>query len=63
MAEGVETPAQWQELQALGCNSYQGFLFSRPLPAEEFGRLWRHNVSNGHDGLEMAHEHGAASPE
>lgn len=63
MAEGVETPAQWQELQALGCNSYQGFLFSRPLPAEEFGRLWRHTVSNGHDGLEMAHEHGAASPE
>lgn len=38
LAEGVETQAQWQCLQELGCDSYQGYLFSRPLPATEFAR-------------------------
>jgi EAL domain-containing protein (putative c-di-GMP-specific phosphodiesterase class I) len=33
-AEGVETAAQHDALQALGCDSMQGFLFARPMPAE-----------------------------
>ncbi|QDF98771.1 two-component system response regulator [Azoarcus sp. DD4] len=35
-AEGVETPAQLGLLQGLACGSYQGYLCSPPLPAEEF---------------------------
>jgi len=35
IAEGVETEAQRISLQALGCDRYQGFLFSRPVPAAE----------------------------
>jgi EAL domain-containing protein (putative c-di-GMP-specific phosphodiesterase class I) len=33
VAEGVETPAQLEQLDSLGCNFAQGFLFSRPVTA------------------------------
>ena len=36
IAEGVETAAQRDMLAAQGCHSYQGYLFSRPLPVAEF---------------------------
>jgi len=32
-AEGVETAEQLTQLQALGCNSVQGFMFAPPLTA------------------------------
>lgn len=35
LAEGVETQAQLEAIEALGCDDVQGFLFSRPLPAEQ----------------------------
>ncbi|WP_018989227.1 EAL domain-containing protein [Aromatoleum toluclasticum] len=38
-AEGVETAAQLAFLAGQGCDSYQGYLFSRPVPAEEFEKL------------------------
>jgi EAL domain-containing protein (putative c-di-GMP-specific phosphodiesterase class I) len=34
IAEGVETPAQLRRLIDLGCDSVQGFLYSRPVRAE-----------------------------
>ena len=39
IAEGVETRGQLQALSAQGCTLMQGFLFSRPLPADAFARL------------------------
>ncbi|MBV8501806.1 MAG: EAL domain-containing protein [Paucibacter sp.] len=35
IAEGVETLRQMEVLHRLGCSQMQGFLFSKPLPAEE----------------------------
>lgn len=39
IAEGVETKLQRDFLSESGCFSYQGYLFSKPLPVEEFERL------------------------
>jgi len=36
VAEGVEEQAQLDYLKQIGCNEYQGYLGSRPLPPEEF---------------------------
>jgi EAL domain-containing protein (putative c-di-GMP-specific phosphodiesterase class I) len=35
-AEGIENPAQLDYLEDLGCHVYQGYLFSRPLPLNNF---------------------------
>lgn len=39
VAEGVETPEQLRFLRTLGCDQYQGYHFSPPVPANEFARL------------------------
>jgi EAL domain-containing protein (putative c-di-GMP-specific phosphodiesterase class I)/PleD family two-component response regulator len=39
IAEGVETEAQRDCLQRLGCDHYQGYLFSRPVPEADYLRL------------------------
>jgi c-di-GMP phosphodiesterase len=35
VAEGVDSPAQVQRLRQLGCDTAQGFLYARPMPADE----------------------------
>jgi diguanylate cyclase (GGDEF)-like protein/PAS domain S-box-containing protein len=39
IAEGIEHPAQAERLRELGCRYGQGFLFSRPVSAEEMETL------------------------
>ncbi|HJO36610.1 MAG TPA: EAL domain-containing protein [Gammaproteobacteria bacterium] len=41
IAEGVETGAQQQCLQAEGCDEGQGYWFSKPMPADELEALLR----------------------
>jgi predicted signal transduction protein with EAL and GGDEF domain len=40
-AEGIETDEQARLLREWSCQAGQGYLFSRPLPAEEFTTLFR----------------------
>jgi diguanylate cyclase (GGDEF)-like protein len=39
VAEGVETAAEMDMVEACGCDSVQGYKFSKPLPADKF-QLW-----------------------
>ncbi len=39
IAEGVETEEQRQLLQDKGCVNYQGYLFSKPVPVDQFQAL------------------------
>jgi EAL domain-containing protein (putative c-di-GMP-specific phosphodiesterase class I) len=39
VAEGVETEAQLDVLRSQGCDEVQGYLFGRPLPAQDFEKL------------------------
>ena len=45
LAEGVETLAQLEFLKKKGCDTYQGYYHSRPLPVDEFELLL---LSNSH---------------
>lgn len=45
-AEGVETSAQMTFLRSEGCHELQGFLFSKPLPADEFETFLGADVSS-----------------
>jgi diguanylate cyclase (GGDEF)-like protein len=40
-AEGVETEDQLERARELGCDTFQGYLFSRPAPAGELAALLR----------------------
>jgi diguanylate cyclase (GGDEF)-like protein/PAS domain S-box-containing protein len=39
VAEGVETPSQLEFLKAQGCDEFQGYLMSPPVPAADFEAL------------------------
>jgi len=40
IAEGVETEEQREFLTRLGCHAFQGYLFSRPIPLDDFEKQW-----------------------
>ncbi|MEJ1426635.1 EAL domain-containing protein, partial [Escherichia coli] len=51
VAEGVETPDCLAWLRQAGCDTVQGFLFARPMPAAAFVGFvnqWRNTTMNGH---------------
>jgi EAL domain-containing protein (putative c-di-GMP-specific phosphodiesterase class I) len=44
IAEGIETQAQADFLSMHECDQFQGYLYARPMPAEEFSKL----IPNSH---------------
>lgn len=40
IAEGVESPEQAEILKAFDCDAVQGFLYGKPMPAEEFAEWY-----------------------
>jgi len=56
LAEGVETQEQLDFLRKKGCDAYQGYFISKPVPAEDFAELLRAQHKNG-DGLSKTINH------
>lgn len=50
IAEGVETEEQMAFLVEHGCNAFQGYLFSKPVPLEEFEQLIPRRLTLGRIG-------------
>jgi len=46
IAEGVETKPQADYLNSIGCTIMQGYLFSKPIPVEEYTVLLHHTASS-----------------
>ena len=46
IAEGVETQEQYDFFKENNCGQVQGFLFSRPLPSDEFIKILRQNFTD-----------------
>ncbi len=45
IAEGVETKEQADFLLDIGCNSIQGYYYSKPLPVPDYEKLFKENIS------------------
>ena len=51
VAEGIETDAQREQLQEMGCAFGQGYLFARPAPAKDLTLHLEHLLRRGPDPL------------
>ena len=43
LCEGVETTEQKDFISSVGCDSWQGYLFSKPIPIKDFEELLEHS--------------------
>ena len=41
VVQGVETAAQRDYLASIGCEKMQGYVYARPMPADEFRQILR----------------------
>jgi diguanylate cyclase (GGDEF)-like protein len=57
LAEGVETETQLAHLRRLGCDTVQGYLLAKPMPADALAALMRGNAES----LRLLHYFGAAA--
>ncbi len=57
VAEGIETKEQWGRLARMGCRYGQGYLFARPLPSANAGKMVREMYPWGRpDWMEMGRD-------
>jgi EAL domain-containing protein (putative c-di-GMP-specific phosphodiesterase class I) len=61
VAEGVETDDQAEFLHALGCDEIQGYLLSRPLPADSFA-AWLNERNDERAAMRMGRVYTDTSP-
>ncbi len=47
IAEGIETQAQIDALNSIACEYFQGYFFSKPIPANEFSELLHASSTKG----------------
>ena len=55
VVEGVETLAQLEELESLGCDVAQGYYFARPVSAAAFSTMLTASASSGPPDLRIVH--------
>ncbi len=41
VAEGVDEKSQVEQLRTMGCDAIQGYVFAKPMPAEDFGQFMK----------------------
>ena len=51
VAEGVETKEQAEYLRGRACDEFQGFYFSKAVPASKFAELLRSEVAEAEESL------------
>lgn len=43
VTEGIENPRQYDALNSMGCDVYQGYLYSKPIPIMDFEKKYSHS--------------------
>jgi EAL domain-containing protein (putative c-di-GMP-specific phosphodiesterase class I) len=56
VAEGVETEGQFEFLRTHGCDEVQGYLLSRPLPADELSAIFRKTLARDGPQRDVLHD-------